>query len=160
RPGPTWRLHPERAAPGTPAVFSIRLEPKNGEPSLARVDCQHRLEMMGESRVPLTFQCFLGLTPHQEMRIFNVINGKGKGLSSSLLDYHHTLLEDVARANPELYIAKNLNDDAASVWHDRLKLGGTATQGRQRRVTLRGMKHAVALFLQGALLEDISLSAQ
>ena len=138
----------------------ILCSPKVGKPSLARVDCQHRLEMMSESGVPLTFQCFLGLSPHQEMRIFNVINGKAKGLSSSLLDYHHTLLEDVARANPELYIAKNLNDDPASVWHNRLKLGGAATQGRQRRVTLRGLKHAVALFLQSALLQDVSLTVQ
>jgi len=160
RPGQNWRLDPEEASPGTPGIFSVRLEPGAGKPSLARVDCQHRLEMMGESAVALTFQCFLGLTPYQEMRIFNVINGKAKGLSSSLLDYHHTLLEDVARANPELYIAKNLNDDPASVWHNRLKLGGAATQGRQRRITLRGMKHAVALFLQSALLEDVSLTEQ
>ena len=35
---------------------------------MARVDCQHRLEMMGESAIPLSFQCYLGLTPEEEAR--------------------------------------------------------------------------------------------
>jgi hypothetical protein len=30
--------------------------------------------------------CFLGLTEREEMEVFNVINSKAKGLSTSLLD--------------------------------------------------------------------------
>ncbi len=161
RPGRAWRLHPARPREGALAVLQI-LQPSgsNGR-VMARVDCQHRLEMMGESDVPLSFQCYLGLTPEEEMRIFNVINSKAKGLSPSLLDYHDTqLLEDVAKEHPELFIAKKLNDAPDSVWHNRLKLGGAATQGTHRRVTLRGMKHGVALFLQNALIRNLPIVEQ
>ena len=74
--------------------------------------------MMAGSPVPLTFQCFLSLTPHEEMRVFSVINSKAKGLNPSLIDYHQSLLLDVAREAADLYIAKRLNDDPGSVWHD------------------------------------------
>src|SRR5207244_6770919 len=116
---------------------------------LAQVDCQHRLGMMSESDIPLTFQCFLGLSPRDEMAIFNIINGKAKGLSSSLLDYHTTkLASDLAATQLDLYIAKMLHDDPGSVWHGKVKLGGTATQGNTRRVSLRGLQTATKLLLQ------------
>jgi DGQHR domain-containing protein len=161
RPGRAWRLKPPKPREGTRAVLEI-LQPSgpNGR-VMARVDCQHRLEMMGDSEIPLSFQCYLGLTAEEEMRIFNVINSKAKGLSPSLLDYHDTqLLHDVAKERPELFIAKKLNDDPASVWHNRLKLGGAATQGTHRRVTLRGMRHGVALFLQNALIRNLPILEQ
>lgn len=144
--GDGWTL---RAADGNGiAVLKIR-RPSNGlPPVLAQVDCQHRLGMMGDSSVPLTFQCFLGLTPREEMSIFNIINGKAKGLSSSLLDYHTTkLTPDLANVQIDLYIAKMLNDDRDSVWHGKVKLGGTATQGSTRRISLRGLQTATKLLL-------------
>jgi DGQHR domain-containing protein len=105
--------------------------------------------MMTDSDILLTFQCFLGLSPQEEMAIFSVINGKAKGLSSSLLDYHTTkLTPDLAAVQVDLYIAKLLNDDPASVWHGRVKLGGTATQGSARRISLRGLQTATKLLLQ------------
>jgi DGQHR domain-containing protein len=116
--------------------------------------------MMAESSVPLAFQCFLGLTPHEEMRVFSVINSKAKGLNPSLIDYHQSLFLDIARDSADLYIAKRLNDDPGSVWHNGLKLGGIATQGAKRRMTLRGMRHAVALFLQHALIRDLPIEEQ
>jgi DGQHR domain-containing protein len=142
------------------AELEVRLPRKSDERVVARVDCQHRLEMMAESSVPLAFQSFLGLTPHEEMRIFSVINGKAKGLNPSLIDYHQSILLDLARETADLYIAKRLNDDPGSVWHDGLKLGGAATQGTKRRITLRGMRHAVALFLQNALIRDLPIDEQ
>jgi DNA sulfur modification protein DndB len=161
RAGRAWRLRPARPQEGARAVLEIRQLSGPNNRVMARVDCQHRLEMMGESSVPLTFQCYLGLTPEEEMRIFNVINGKAKGLSPSLLDYHNTqLLTDVAKEHPELFIAKKLNDDPESVWHNRVKLGGAATQGTHRRVTLRGMRHGVALLLQNALIRDLPILRQ
>jgi len=82
------------------------------------------------------------------MAIFSVINGKAKGLSSSLLDYHATKLvprlEDV---HLELYIAKKLHDDPVSVWCGKVKLGG-ATQGAHRRISLRGLQVATKLLLE------------
>jgi DNA sulfur modification protein DndB len=83
------------------------------------------------------------------MSIFNVINGKAKGLSSSLLDYHTTkLTSDLAVTQVDLYIAKMLHDDPESVWHGKVKLGGAATQGNTRRVSLRGLQTATKLLLQ------------
>ena len=161
RPGRAWRLSPAGRRDGTLAVLEIVQPSGPNDRVMARVDCQHRLEVMGESDVPLSFQCFLGLTPEHEMRIFNVINSKAKGLSPSLLDYHDTqLLQDVAKEHPELFIAKKLNDSPDSVWHNRLKLGGVATQGTHRRVTLRGMRHGVALFLQTALIRNMPILDQ
>jgi DGQHR domain-containing protein len=145
--GDGWTLS-HADANGT-AVLKIR-RPSPGVPAvLAQVDCQHRLGMMGDSSIPLTFQCFLGLTPREEMSIFNVINGKAKGLSSSLLDYHTTkLTPDLATVQVDLYIAKMLNDDSDSVWHGKVKLGGKATQGSTRRISLRGLQTATKLLLQ------------
>ena len=54
------------------AVLRVRRPSSGALPVLAQVDCQHRLGMLGDSDVPLTFQCFLGLTPREEMSI-NVI---------------------------------------------------------------------------------------
>lgn len=130
-------------------ILRIRRPSSDSPPVLAQVDCQHRLGMMADSEIPLTFQCFLGLSPHEEMAIFHVINGKAKGLSSSLLDYHTTkLLPDLGAAQLELYIAKMLNDDSESVWYGRVKLGGKATQGTTRRISLRGLQSATKLLLQ------------
>jgi hypothetical protein len=42
--------------------------------------------------------CYIGLTEREEMEIFSVINGKAKGLSTSLLDFHDaTLATDLAK---------------------------------------------------------------
>jgi DNA sulfur modification protein DndB len=116
---------------------------------MARVDCQHRLGMMSESSLPLTFQCYLGLSQKAEMEIFHVINAKAKGLSSSLLDYHVTVLaRDTDDVPVELFIAKRLHDDPRSVWHKRVNLGGAGTQGTSRRTSLRGLQSATRLLLQ------------
>jgi DGQHR domain-containing protein len=144
--GEGWRLH---RADATTATLEIRL-PSNQSPAvLAQVDCQHRLGMMEGSAIPLTFQCFLGLTPREEMAIFNVINAKAKGLSPSLLDYHTTkLLPDLETIRLDLYIAKHLNDDPESVWCGKVKLGGSSSQGSKRRTSLRGLQTATKALLQ------------
>src|SRR5579883_842139 len=131
------------------ATLRIRFPSTDHPAVLARVDCQHRLGMMQDSAVPLTFQCFLGLAPQDEMAIFSVINGKARGLSSSLLDYHKTkLLPGLETIQLDLYIAKTLHDDPQSVWHGKVKLGGAATQGTQRRISLRGLQTSTKLLLQ------------
>ena len=125
--GDAWTL--DRAPNGAAALLRIRRPDDVFAPALARVDCQHRLGMMSDSPIALTFQCFLGLTAEEEMAIFNVINGKAKGLSSSL-DYHTTILTpDLATIQVELYIAKKLNDDPRSVWHGKVKLGERRRKG-------------------------------
>jgi DGQHR domain-containing protein len=154
-PGLGWQLNPPDLREAALAELRLRRPRVAEDRVVARVDCQHRLEMMRESSVPLAFQCFLGLAPEEEMRVFNVINSKVKGLNPSLIDYHQSVLLDVAREAADLYIAKRLNDDPDSVWHNGLKLGGAATQGAMRRMTLRGMRHSVALFLQHAPICDL-----
>lgn len=151
--GRAWWLEPPDAQEGSLAQLRVRMPKTPAERVVARVDCQHRLEMMAESVVPLAFQCFLGLTAQDEMRVFSVINSKAKGLNPSLIDYHHSVLLDVAHDDADLYIAKRLHDDPASVWYSGLKLGGKATQGTKRLMTLRGMRHAVDLFLRHAPID-------
>jgi DNA sulfur modification protein DndB len=158
--GPAWALAPAEPAEGAAAELRIRIPGPGEERIVARVDCQHRLEMMEESSVPLAFQCFLGLTPQDEMRVFNVINSKAKGLNPSLIDYHQSVLLDVAHDAADLYIAKRLHYDPASVWHQNLKLGGAVTQGATRRMTLRGMRHAVQIFLHDALIGELPIEQQ
>jgi len=147
RMGEAWNLVP--CGESNLETLTIRV-PTDGVPAvLAQVDCQHRLGMMRDSDVPFTFQCFLGLSPRDEMAIFSVINGKAKGLSSSLLDYHTTkLVADLEVIQLDLYIAKTLHDDPASVWHGKVKLGGAATQGNHRKISLRGLQTATKLLLQ------------
>lgn len=116
---------------------------------MAQVDCQHRLGKLGGSSVKLPFMLFFGLTEREEMEIFNIINNKARGLSSSLLDYHIAqLTEDLARDRPELYIALRLNTEDASPWQGRLILGGKPTSGLMRVVSLRMMQRAVDDYLK------------
>jgi DGQHR domain-containing protein len=113
---------------------------------LAQVDCQHRLGHLSDVKLELPFMCFVGLTEREEMEVFNVINSKARGLSTSLLDFHDAqLAQDLARDRPELFIALHLNNDAHSPWHRQLDLGGNS--GMSRRASLRTMQKAIKRFL-------------
>jgi DGQHR domain-containing protein len=144
--GEGWRLG--QCRDGEATELAIRVPSPEVPAVLAQVDCQHRLGMMTDSAISLTFQCFLGLSPLEEMGVFSVINAKAKGLSPSLLDYHATkLLPDLETIRLELFIAKHLNDDPVSVWHGHVKLGGASTQGSKRRASLRGLQTATKALL-------------
>jgi DNA sulfur modification protein DndB len=96
----------------------------------------------------LPFMCFLGLTVREETEVFNVINSKAKGLSTSLLDFHDaTLATDLASERPELFIALHLNSNTESPWYRQLDLGGSGTSGLMRRASLRTMQKAIKRFL-------------
>ncbi|PWC36761.1 DGQHR domain-containing protein [Azospirillum sp. TSO22-1] len=126
-----------------------RLTIEPGRRPLAQVDCQHRLGFLGDSDVSLPFMCFLELSEREEMEIFGIINGKARGLSRSILDFHDAqLCEDLATERPELLIALHLKNEPSSPWRDRLDLGGDATSGLERRASLRTMQKAAKLFLR------------
>lgn len=115
---------------------------------LAQVDCQHRLGHMADLDTELPFMCFIGLTEREEMEVFNVINSKARGLSSSLLDFHDAqLATDLGAERPELYISLFMRRDASSPWHNQLDLGGNSTSGMTRRASLRIFQKAVKQFL-------------
>jgi DGQHR domain-containing protein len=115
---------------------------------LTQVDCQHRLGYLNDVKVEMPFMCFVGLTEREEMEVFNVINSKAKGLSTSLLDFHDaTLATDLASERPELFIALHLNNNMESPWYRQLDLGGASTSGLMRRASLRTMQKAVKKFL-------------
>lgn len=117
--------------------------------SLAQVDCQHRLGELKDSEIPLAFMAFIGLDLRDEMAMFTVINGKAKGLSSSLTDYHESnLLNDLAVEAPHLYIARKLNEDIRSPWHRHIRYGGETTSGLKRRTSFRMMQKSVRQFLK------------
>ena len=144
-----WKLH-ER--PGGTAELVLN----SGQgPALAQVDCQHRLGFLRDVDIPLAFMTFVGLSTKREMEIFSVINGKAKGLSSSLLDYHESkLTNDLGTAKPEIYIALRLNETEGSPWHRRLDLGGDRSVGMRRYASLRTMQKAVRRFLRGSRILD------
>src|SRR5439155_4556651 len=113
-----------------------------------QVDCQHRLGYLNDLPLDLPFMCFLGLTEREEMEVFNVINSKAKGLSTSLLDFHDSrLAADLAAERPELFIAIHLKNDAESPWFNQVHLGGKATSGLTRRASLRTLQTAIKRFL-------------
>lgn len=115
---------------------------------LSQVDCQHRLGHLADLSVELPFMSFIGLSEREEMEIFNVINSKAKGLSSSLLDFHDAQLSaDLAAERPELFVALFLKNDARSPWFRQLDLGGTSTSGMKRRASLRTLQKAIKHFL-------------
>ena len=128
---------------------------------MAQVDCQHRLGHLGDLPISLPFMCFIGLSVQEEMEVFSVINGKAKGLSTSLLDYHAAQLADcLAVERPELFIALQLNSQDCSPWARRLNLGGKTTSGLKRIASLRMMQQAVHTFLKStAILSTNSVEA-
>ncbi len=137
-----WRLN-ER--PGGMATLEIA---QGSGKVLTQVDCQHRLGYLNDVDIELPFMCFIGLNEREEMEIFNVINSKAKGLSTSLLDFHDaTLASDLAGERPELFIALHLNNNPESPWYRQLDLGGTSTSGLMRRASLRTMQKAIKRFL-------------
>lgn len=141
RPDGAWRL--VESARGA----QLRLTLDEG-PVLAQVDCQHRLGHLQDLSISLPFMCFLGLSVREEMEVFNTINGKAKGLSTSLLDFHAaTLAENLAVERPELFVALHLHNEPTSPWYQQLDLGGHATSGLQRRASLRTMQKAIKRFL-------------
>lgn len=120
----------------------------DGGKLMAQVDCQHRLGHLADLDVILPFMSFIGLSVREESEVFNVINSKAKGLSTSLLDFHDaSLAADLGRERPELYIAMLLRNETASPWYQQLDLGGAATSGMERRASLRTVQKAVRRFL-------------
>ncbi len=133
----------------TGATDSATLEIARGHKVLAQVDCQHRLGHMGDLDTSLPFMCFIGLSEREEMEVFNVINSKARGLSSSLLDFHDAqLASDLGDERPELYISLFMRRETTSPWHNQLDLGGSSTSGMTRRASLRIFQKAVKQFLQ------------
>lgn len=129
------------------AYARLEIDPEAGK-VMAQVDCQHRLGHLDDLSICLPFMCFLGLTVREEMEVFNTINSKAKGLSTSLLDFHDAQLSgDLANDRPELFIALHLNNDVESPWCRQLDLGGTTTSGLNRRASLRTMQKAIKRFL-------------
>jgi DGQHR domain-containing protein len=133
----------------------VKLEISTAHKVLAQVDCQHRLGHMDDLDVQLPFMCFMGLTEREEMEVFNVINSKARGLSSSLLDFHDAQLAvDLAADRPELYISLFMRRETTSPWHNQLDLGGTTTSGMGRRASLRIFQKAVQQFLRRTRILD------
>jgi DNA sulfur modification protein DndB len=144
RPGAAgvWRL--DRQKNGCATLY---IDASAGK-VLAQVDCQHRLGYLNDLSVTLPFMTYLGLSEREEMEVFNIINSKAKGLSTSLLDFHEaTLAGDLASERPELFVALQLNNNSQSPWYRQLDLGGDKTSGLARRASLRTMQKAVKRFL-------------
>lgn len=137
---------------------TLELNPEAGK-LFAQVDCQHRLGYLNDLDVELPFMCFVGLTEHEEMEVFSVINSKARGLNTSLLDFHDAQLStDLTTDRPELFVALYLNNEPASPWYRQLDLGGASTSGLARRASLRTLQKAVKRFLsQSRLARDHSI---
>jgi DNA sulfur modification protein DndB len=137
-----WRLERDRAPHARLVVVDESMK------IFTQVDCQHRLGHLNDLTIELPFMCFLGLTEREEMEVFNVINKKAMGLSTSLLDFHDSRLAmDLAAESPELFIAIHLKNDNQSPWFNQVSLGGKATSGMTRRASLRTLQTAVKRFL-------------
>ncbi len=136
----------------------LELDPSYGR-ILTQVDCQHRLGYLKDIPISLAFMTFIGLSIREEMEVFNTINSKAKGLSSSLLDYHDARLSaDLGTAKPEIFIALKLTETQESPWYRRLDLGGKKTVGMRRYASLRTMQKAVRRFLrESSILETRSV---
>ncbi len=152
-----WSLNGPRRADGL-AVLAVNAD---GPPALAQVDCQHRLGYLRESPIPFAFMAFVGLSVEEEMAIFRDINGKAKGLSSSLLDYTAAKMaqEDLAEAHPAIALALHLQESPSSPWQHRLDLGGERTNGMKRMASLRTMQKAIRRFQREARAEHESVAA-
>lgn len=140
-------------------LSTLRMDLSKGA-VLTQVDGQHRLGFLQDSPIQFSFMTYLGLTDVEEREVFAVINGKAKGLSSSLLDYINarSLGADLATVSPALFIALGLNNDPASPWCGRLDLGGKRTVSPKRIASLRTMHQAAARFLkEGNVRNDLAV---
>lgn len=143
KPGRDWRIDINNDSIGY-----ARLILHNDSKPLAQVDCQHRLGELSTSDIPLAFMAFIGLDLRTEMALFNIINSKARGLSSSLTDYHESnLLKNLADDAPHLYIARRLNDDSNSPWHRLIRYGGETNSGLKRRTSFRMIQKTISRFL-------------
>lgn len=135
---------------------------QEGMKCLAQVDCQHRLGELEGVDIPLAFMTYIGLDLRQEMAIFNVINSKAKGLSSSLTDYHESkLFTDLTTDAPHFFISRRLNEDESSPWYRLIRYGGETTSGLKRRTSFRMMQKTVQAFLtQTKPVLDIPIEAK
>lgn len=137
-----WRI---TEGAGRTAILELA---KNAGKLLAQVDCQHRLGHLGDLDIELPFMSFIGLSDREEMEVFSIINGKARGLSTSLLDFHDAQLSnDLGHDRPELYIALYLKNEPGSPWYQQLDLGGSSTSGMTRRASLRTLQKAIKRFL-------------
>lgn len=144
-----WKLTEQRDGYAT-----LQIDQSYGR-IFTQVDCQHRLGYLKDLPIPLAFMTFIGLSVREEMEVFNVINSKAKGLSSSLLDYHVSKLSaDLGAAKPEIYVALKLTETPESPWYRRLDLGGKKTVGTHRYASLRTMQKAVRRFLRESGILD------
>lgn len=134
------------------ATLAVRVD---GPPAMSQVDCQHRLGYLRESPISFAFMSFIGLSVEEEMGIFRDINGKAKGLSSSLLDYTAAKLgqANLAAAHPAIALAITLQEHEQSPWRHRLDLGGDRTNGMKRVASLRTMQKAIRRFQRAGHLE-------
>jgi len=137
-----WRIERDRVPYARIVIADDRAK------ILAQVDCQHRLGHLNDLSLVLPFMCFLGLSEREEMEVFNVINSKAQGLSTSLLDFHDSrLATDLAKERPELFIAIHLKNNNQSPWFRQVSLGGKGTSGMTRRASLRTLQTAIKRFL-------------
>jgi DNA sulfur modification protein DndB len=157
----TFNLRPERSlnwevirSTEHPGFAILRISSSNF-PIMAQVDCQHRLGYLNDSPIQFAFMAYLGLEVNAEMEIFRDINGKAKGLSSSLLDVTEAKLtgDRLLTVNPALYYAMQLCEREKSPWYQKLDLGGKANVGTKRTASLRTMQQAMRRFLKGAHVE-------
>ena len=134
---------------------TLTIDPSAGR-VFTQVDGQHRLGFLQDSPVVFSFMTFLGLSEAQEMEVFRTINGKAKGLSSSLLDYTgaKALGSDLAEVDPALFVALGLNRESESPWCGRLDLGGGNTVGPKRIASLRTMHQAAQRMIKAAQVCD------
>lgn len=119
---------------------------------LSQVDGQHRLGFLEGSPIQFAFMMFIGLSVAEEMEVFRTINGKARGLSSSLLDLTEAkrLGDDLPRVNPNLFVALRLHEDKRSPWFQKLDLGGEKTVGMKRVASLRTMQMGMRRFVKAA----------
>lgn len=157
----TFNLRPEHAGAWVlerirefPSMAILRISPPHLQ-VMSQVDCQHRLGYLADSNIEFAFMAYIGLNVQEEMAIFRDINGKAKGLNSSLLDSTEARLigDKLSSANPELYHAMQLSENSKSPWRTKLDLGGTPTVGTKRAASLRTMQQAVKRFLHGACFD-------
>lgn len=146
----SWRIERNQDASGRAVLFIA----SSARAIMAQVDCQHRLGFLSDSPIQFAFMAYLGLSIPEEMAIFRDINGKAKGLSSSLLDLTEAKLnpESLHNIKPELYQAMQLAENPKSPWYQKLDRGGNSTVGSKRIASLRTMQQAVRRFLKEAQL--------
>ena len=121
--------------------------------ALSQVDCQHRLGSLGESKRPITFCIFPGITRREEAIIFRTINAQQKKMTTSLVDAIIWLTDPDAPNH--IKWAWALGRDPGSPYNKLVWTGGRGRTPAGSAISLAGLHQTLEILMPNRIIEGL-----